>query len=120
MTRVFTRGDRVTTGGSDRVWTFQHTDGEFASLRDDKGVLCSVPVASLWPVQAAATPSGWPFRIGVSVVIVFAAISAACVYRIVQGRVVLNYVTSAVLLAVASAAVIAWMVALLRGVWRRS
>jgi hypothetical protein len=117
MTRQFLRGDVVALDDSPRTWTFLSLDGDMASLRDASGAICSVPVASLWLVRAACSPCAlW---LGIAVVLVFAAICAACVWRVATGRAVLGPVTGAVLLSIASVAVIAWMVVLLRGAWRR-
>lgn len=114
MTRRFHRDDVVTTGHSRRTWTVRRVDGEMATLRDDRGVLCSAPVASLWLVRS---PARWPIRIATGAVFAFAAICVSCIWRVVVRRIELDYVTSAILLSIASVSVLAWMILLLRGVW---
>jgi hypothetical protein len=115
MTR-YHRGDMVTTGDSSRAWTVRSIDGSMANLRDDRGVLCTVPVTSLWLVRSAAR---WPIRVAAGAVIALAVICISCVWRVASGSVPLDSVTNAILLSVASISVIAWMVVLLRGVWGR-
>jgi len=113
----FTRGDIVTMGDSSRTWTVRHLAGDMASLRDASGAVCSVPVASLHLVRPAC--SSCAIWLGTAVVLVFAAICAACVWRVATGWVVIDRLKGAVLLSIASVSVIAWMVALLRAAWRR-
>lgn len=116
MTR-YLRDDVVTIGDSPRTWTFLSSIGDTATLRDEQGRHAEVPVASLRLVRTACSPCAiW---LGTAVVVVFAAICAACVWRVATGRVAVSSMTSAALLSVASVSVIAWMVALLRRAWRR-
>lgn len=118
MTRPvrYYRGDIVTAGDPYRTWTVRGRDGTFVRLRDDRGALCSVPASTLHLVQSA--PPG-PIWVAIGAVFAFAAICAACVWRVASGQVALDRVTCTVLLSIASVSVIAWMIALLRGAWRR-
>lgn len=113
LTRDIHRGDRVTTGHVNRVWTVEHVGGELATLRDDQGVECVVPVATLWLVRRG------PLCLAAAIVLVFAGICAACIYRVASGDVAIDRATGAVMVSIASVSVIAWMVVLLRGAWRR-
>lgn len=115
MTR-YHLGDIVTTGDSPRTWTVTRIDGSMANLRDGRGVLCTVPVASLQLVRSAER---WPLRIATGAMFAFAAICVSCVWRVASGRAPLDSVSGAILLSITSISVIAWMVVLLRGIWRQ-